>query len=219
MDFPVDNLDLGPYMSNTLQTAATSATNRASGAVNKDPSTSVGAEPVDKTTNNKLATLASVGSLGSYYGEGIIGQNYQSGPSPLLAPGGAEIHRTASTGSVLSVSPRDDRDVPFDSSAGSGGGGAYTPYEEKRRVSFPLSAHSLPSDSGTCHPLTSSAITPRRGRSDSFSDCLQAILEPREAVCTLYDLSGVVCHTGSLTQGHYISYIRHINEDGTQWVK
>ena len=210
----MDNLDLGPYMSNTLQTANSTSHSRVSGAVNKDPSASVGGVTVEKS-NNKLAISASVGSLGSYYGEGIIGHNYQLGPSPLLVPGGAEIHRTASTGSVLSLSPRDDRDFPFGS--GGGGVGAYTPYEEKRHVSFPLSAHSLHSDSG--HPLTSSAITPRRGRSDSFSDCLQAILEPREAVCTLYDLSGVVCHTGSLTQGHYISYIRHINEDGTQWVK
>ena len=208
----MDNLDLGPYMSNTLQTANSTSHSRVSGAVNKDTLVSVGA--VDKTANIKLATSASLGSLGSYYGEGIIDHYFQSGPSPLLVSGGAEIHRTASNGSVLSVSPRDGRDVPFGSSAGSGGGGGYTPYEEKRRESFPLSAHS---DSG--HPLTSSGISPRRGRSDSFSDCLQAILKPREAVCTLYDLSGVVCHTGSLTQGHYISYIRHINEDGTQWVK
>lgn len=35
----------------------------------------------------------------------------------------------------------------------------------------------------------------------------------------VYNLQGVVCHTGSLNQGHYISYIRGNDPNHSQWIR
>jgi ubiquitin carboxyl-terminal hydrolase 22/27/51 len=35
----------------------------------------------------------------------------------------------------------------------------------------------------------------------------------------LYDLQGIVCHIGSLDQGHYVAYIRGYNDDNDTWYK